>query len=167
MRIERKIEKILTENSWTLSTAESCTGGYLASKITDVAGSSNYFSHGYITYSNESKLQDLDISISSLEEFGVYSGKTAEFMAEGVRSKTETTFGIATTGIAPPGDSSTSLLMGTTFIGLSFDGLTRHLEVRIKSKSRRRFKKKVVYIALKWAYSKMCEYEEKNKNSIN
>ena len=163
MRIEKKIGNILTKYNWTLSTAESCNGGYLASKITDVAGSSNYFFNGYITYSNESKFQDLDISISSLEEFGVYSGKTAEFMAEGVRSKTETTFGIATTGIAPPGDSSTSLLTGTTFIGLSFENLTRHLEVRIKSKSRRRFKKRVVSIALKWAYYRICKYEEKIK----
>ena len=87
MRIEKKIGKVLTKNSWTLATAESCTGGYLASKITDVAGSSNYFSHGYITYSNESKYQDLGIPINSLGEFGVYSGKTAELMAEGVRKK--------------------------------------------------------------------------------
>jgi len=70
MRVEKKIGRILTKHNWTLSTAESCSGGSLASKITDVAGSSNYFSSGYITYSNESKYQDLGIPISSLEEFG-------------------------------------------------------------------------------------------------
>ena len=148
MRIEKKIGKVLTKNSWTLATAESCTGGYLASKITDVAGSSNYFSHGYITYSNESKYQDLGIPISSLGEFGVYSGKTAELMAEGVRKKTGTTFGIATTGIAPPGDNSTSLPTGTAFIGLSTSKSCTHFEFLIKSKSRLRFKKKVVKRAL-------------------
>ena len=163
MRVEKKIGKILTKLNWTLSTAESCTGGYLASKITDVAGSSNYFSNGYITYSNESKFQDLDIPISSLEEFGVYSGKTAELMANGVRKKTETTFGIATTGIAPPGDSSTSLLTGTSFIGLATAKSSAHFELHIRNKSRIRFKKKVVKKALNLLLLLICEHEKKDK----
>lgn len=163
MRVEKKIGNILTKHNWTLSTAESCTGGYLTSKITDVAGSSNYFFNGYITYSNESKFQDLDIPISSLEEFGVYSGKTAELMAEGVRKKTGTTFGIATTGIAPPGDSSTSLSIGTTFIGLATAKGSSHFKVLIRSKSRIRFKKNVVKKSLNLLLSLICEYEKENK----
>ncbi len=163
MRVEKKIGKILKKYNWTLATAESCTGGYLASKITDVAGSSVYFSNGYITYSNESKFQDLDIPISSLEEFGVYSSKTAELMAEGVRKKTETTFGIATTGIAPPGDSSTSLPTGTTFIGLATAKRSIHYKVLIRSKSRLRFKKNVVNKSLNLLLSLIYEYEKENK----
>lgn len=163
MRVEKKIGNILTKHNWTLSTAESCSGGYLANKITDVAGSSNYFLNGYITYSKESKFQDLDIPISSLEEFGIYSGRTAELMAEGVRNKTGTTFGIATTGIAPPGDSSTSLPTGTTFIGLSTSKSSMHFEFLIRSKSRIGFKKKVVRKALNMLFSLIYEYEKENK----
>ncbi len=163
MRVERKIGKILTKRNWTLSTAESCTGGYLASKITDVAGSSNYFSNGYITYSNESKFQDLDIPISSLEEFGVYSGKIAELMAEGVRKKTGTTFGIATTGIAPPGDPLSSLPTGTTVIGLATATRSIHFEFLIKNKSRIRFKKKVVKKSLNLLLSLICLHEKENE----
>jgi nicotinamide-nucleotide amidase len=162
MRVAKKIGKILTKHNWTLSSAESCTGGYLASKITDVAGSSNYFSNGYITYSNESKFQDLDIPINSLEEFGVYSGKTAELMAEGVRNKTNTTFGIATTGIAPPGDPSSSLLTGTTFIGLTTAEKSIHFKFLIKNKSRRGFKKKVVNNALRILLALIYEYENES-----
>jgi len=163
MRVEKKIGRILTKHNWTLSTAESCSGGYLASKITDIAGSSNYFSSGYITYSNESKFQNLDIPISSLEEFGVYSGKTVELMAEGVRKKTGTTFGIATTGIAPPSDSSTSLSRGTTFIGLATAKSSTHFEFLIRNKSRIRFKKKVVKRALNSLLSLICEHKNENK----
>jgi nicotinamide-nucleotide amidase len=163
MRVERKIGKILTNCNWTLSTAESCTGGYLASKITDVTGSSNYFSNGYITYSNESKFQDLDIPISSLEEFGVYSGKIAELMAEGVRKKTGATFGIATTGIAPPGDPSSSLPTGSTSIGLATATRSIHFEFLIKNKSRIRYKRKVVKRALNLLLSLICVHERENK----
>ncbi|MCK4896285.1 MAG: CinA family protein, partial [Candidatus Heimdallarchaeota archaeon] len=156
---------ILTKHNWTLSTAESCTGGYLASKITDVSGSSNYFSNGYITYSNESKFQNLDVPISSLEEFSVYSGKTVELMAEGVRKKTGTTFGIATTGIAPPGDNSTSLPTGTTFIGLSTAKSSTHFEFLIKNESRIGFKKKVVKRALNLLLLLICECEKENETA--
>ena len=165
MRIVKKIGKILTENHWGLSTAESCTGGDLASNITNNAGSSNYFSSGYITYSNEAKFQDLNIPITSIEELGVYSSKIAKLMAEGVQKKTKTTFGIAITGIAPPGDLSTTLKTGTTFIGLATAKVSSHLEVLVRSKSRRRFKKKVVKIALNWFYTKICEYEVSYKTA--
>ena len=163
MRIEKKIGKILTKNKWTLSTAESCTGGYLASKITNVAGSSVYFSNGYITYSNEAKFQDLDIPVSSLEESGVYSGRTAELMAEGVRNKTGTTFSISSTGIAPPGDSSTSLPTGTTFIGLSTTESRMHYGFLVKSKCRTRYKKEVVKRALNLFLLLINEHETEHK----
>ncbi len=159
MRVEKRIGRILTKHNWTLSTAESCSGGYLANKITDVAGSSNYFSNGYITYSNESKFQNLDVPIISLEEFGVYSSKTAELMAEGVRKKTNTTFGIATTGIAPPGDPSSALPTGTTFIGLATAKSIKHYKFIIRNNSRRRFKKKVVNNSLRMLLALIQEYE--------
>ncbi len=159
MRAEKKIGKILTKHNWTLSTAESCTGGYLASKITDVAGSSNYFSNGYITYSIEAKFQELDIPMNSLEEFGVYSCKTVVLMAEGVRKKTVTTFGIATTGIAPPGDSSSSLPTGTAFVGIATAKKNKHYMFLIRTNSRRRFKKKVVKITLKMLLAFIYEQE--------
>jgi PncC family amidohydrolase len=105
----------------------------------------------------------LGIPISSLEKFGVYSSKTAELMAEGVRRKTGTTFGIATTGIAPPGDSSTALPTGTTFIGLATSKSSMHFEFLIRNKSRIGFKKEVVRKALNLLFLLICEHEKENK----
>ena len=95
MKDNKRVASILLEKNWTVSTAESCTGGLLAHTITNASGSSNYFSNGYITYSDEAKMQELSIPKNTIEEFGSYSGKVAELMAEEVRKKSQSTFGIS------------------------------------------------------------------------
>ena len=148
MKIDKKIIKILLENNWSISTAESCTGGFLAHTITNASGSSDYFSSGYVTYSNEAKIQNLNIPKEVLAEFSSYSGKIAELMAEGVRKRTKATFGLAITGIAPPGDPSSNLQTGTVFIGLSSPVTLKYCKHLVEENSREKFKDKVVKIAI-------------------
>lgn len=155
MNAAKQVAKILKDQNWTISTVESCTGGFLANTLTNVSGSSSYFISGYVTYSVESKIQDLDIPRNSIGIYGVYSSHIAELMATEVRRKNKTTFGIAITGIAPPGDPSTDLPTGTVFIGLASSEGTNHLEIRVKDRSRKRFKKNVVKKVLNWFYSEL------------
>ncbi len=149
MKLDVQTVEILLDKKWSISTAESCSGGLLANTITNASGSSNYFSKGFITYSDEAKIQELNIPKDTINKYSSYSGKVAELMAESARKKSEATFGLSTTGIAPPGDPSTSLPTGKVFIGLSTPENSMHFEFEIKSKSRRNFKKKVVEITLK------------------
>ena len=112
MMIDKEISSILRENSWTLATAESCTGGYLAHRITNIVRSSDYFTRGYIVYSTKSKIELLGIEERILEEYGVYSSQIAKIMADKTRKNSSTTFSLSTTGIAPPGDETSDLEVG-------------------------------------------------------
>jgi nicotinamide-nucleotide amidase len=111
--------RLLAEREQTLALAESCTGGFLADQITNVPGASRVFVAGYITYSNEEKIQTLGVSRESIERFGAVSEQVATEMAEGLRTRTRATHGIATTGIAGPGGGSEEKPVGTAFLGLS------------------------------------------------
>jgi PncC family amidohydrolase len=99
--------------------AESCTGGFLADQITNVPGASKVFLAGYTTYSNEEKIRTLAVSPESVATFGAVSEQVASEMAEGVRTRTGATYGIATTGIAGPGGGSEEKPVGTVFVGFS------------------------------------------------
>ncbi len=153
MKLDNQTKQILIEKNWTIATAESCTGGLLAHIITNSAGSSDYFSYGFITYSDEAKIKELNIPKEIIEKYTSYSKEVAEFMAESVRKKTKATFGIAITGIAPPGDPNSSLPIGTVFVGISSAEHTTHFEFQLNKHSRIWFKKKAVKHALK-AFSK-------------
>ncbi len=86
----------------TIAVAESCTGGALAKLITDTAGASRYFTHGWVTYSNQAKIKELGVSADLIEKYGAVSERVAEAMAVGARKKAETDFAIGITGIAGP-----------------------------------------------------------------
>ena len=111
--------RLLSEREQTLALAESCTGGFLADQITNVPGASKVFVAGYVTYSNEEKIRALGVSRESIENFGAVSEQVATKMAEGLRTRTGATHGIATTGIAGPAGGSPEKPVGTAFIGLS------------------------------------------------
>jgi len=111
--------RLLSERKQTLALAESCTGGLLADQITNVPGASKVFVAGYVTYSNEEKIRALGVSRKSIERFGAVSEQVATEMAEGLRTRTGATHGIATTGIAGPGGGSEEKPVGTAFLGLS------------------------------------------------
>ena len=102
MEPEREIGKLLTERGLTLATAESCTGGLIAHRITNVPGSSGYFERGFIAYSNRSKTELLGVEASLLERCGAVSSEVAEAMAAGARNASGANLGLAVTGIAGP-----------------------------------------------------------------
>jgi PncC family amidohydrolase len=109
----------LQERNWTLAVAESCTGGLLCNRITDVPGASDYFEGGIIAYSYEAKVQLLGVTWSTLKQHGAVSQAVALDMARGVRQALSTQVGVAITGIAGPGGGMPEKPVGLTWIGLS------------------------------------------------
>ena len=115
--LEEVIGTILTEKKISLAVAESCTGGIIADRMTNVPGSSNYFERGIIAYSNESKTQELDVPASLIQQHGAVSKEVAEAMASGIRTKSNTDIGISTTGIAGPTGATADKPLGLVWIG--------------------------------------------------
>ena len=117
--IEEIVGEFLLEKNLTLSTAESCTGGLLSSRLTDVSGSSAYIKLNLVTYSNEAKVKMLGVSEERLKTYGAVSEQTAAAMAEGVRKLSETNIGVSTTGIAGPTGAVSAKPIGLVYIGIS------------------------------------------------
>ncbi len=116
---EEKAGELLRQRSLTLAVAESCTGGLVAHRITNVPGSSDYFDRGVVSYSNRSKMDLLGVSKEALATNGAVSEEVALEMAEGVRERSGTDFGISTTGIAGPGGGTDEKPVGLVYIGLA------------------------------------------------
>ncbi|MCH4823586.1 competence/damage-inducible protein A [Gramella lutea] len=116
--IEVIIANMLVEKNWTLSTAESCTGGRLASKFTKAPGSSASFKGSAVCYSTQAKTDILDIPKEVIEKYSVVSAEVAEAMAEGAMKKFHTEFSISTTGNAGPSKGDSDEELGTVFIGI-------------------------------------------------
>lgn len=115
--LEEVIGKILSERGLTLSVAESCTGGEICTRLTNVSGSSKYFERGIITYSNAAKVELLKVNEDTIAEVGVVSLEVAMQMAEGVRAVSGTDIGISTTGILGPTGATTNKPVGLVYIG--------------------------------------------------
>lgn len=118
-KLEEIAGKTLLKHKKTLATAESCTGGLLASRITDVPGSSGYFKLGIVTYSNKSKNKLLDIPVGIIKKYGAVSKQTASLMAKNVRMLAGTDYGIGISGIAGPGGTTAKKPTGLVYIALS------------------------------------------------
>lgn len=129
--MEEVIGEMLRTRNKTLSTAESCTGGLIGMRLTEVPGSSNFFMEGAITYSNGSKVRTLGVDPAILEEFGAVSEQTAEAMAAGMRQRTGTDYAISVTGIAGPDGGSREKPVGTVWIGLSTERRTSSRKFRL------------------------------------
>lgn len=114
--LETVVGRLLKERGQTLATAESCTGGYVAHLITKVAGASQYFLGGVVSYSNEVKINELGVKRATLEHFGAVSEPTVIEMSEGVRKRLATTYGIAASGIAGPDGGTEEKPVGTIWI---------------------------------------------------
>ncbi|HMO80469.1 MAG TPA: competence/damage-inducible protein A [Pyrinomonadaceae bacterium] len=115
--MEEVVGRMLRERGETLSLAESCTGGLVSRRITEVPGSSEYFSEGAVTYSNEAKVRTLDVPEETLAAYGAVSAETAEAMAKGIRARAGTDHAVSITGIAGPGGGTEEKPVGTVFIG--------------------------------------------------
>lgn len=114
--IESAAGKLLLERNYTLATAESCTGGYLAHKITSVPGSSAYYTGSVIAYDNRIKMQELGVKAETLEAFGAVSEQTVMEMANGVRQRLGTNIGLATSGVAGPDGGTPEKPVGLVWI---------------------------------------------------
>jgi competence/damage-inducible protein CinA-like protein len=121
----------LTLGGYTLAVAESCTGGLVAQRLTEVPGSSKYFIEGAVTYSNEAKTRALGVEPALLLEHGAVSAPVAEAMAEGIRKRARTDFGLAVTGVAGPGGGSEEKPVGLVYIALADDIKTKHRKLQI------------------------------------
>jgi len=121
-RIEASVGDVLRDRGDTVAVAESCTGGLVASRITDVPGSSDYFDRGVVTYSNDAKQELLGVSREALDARGAVSESVAREMARGVRDTAGTTWGVATTGIAGPGGGTEKKPVGTVYLGVAYAG---------------------------------------------
>ena len=115
---EELVGRLLKEKKMKLAVAESCTGGLLASKLTSIPGSSDYFDRGVITYSNQAKTQILGVPEEIINKFGAVSPQVAEAMAKGIVKTSGADLGIAVTGIAGPGGGSEEKPVGLVYIGL-------------------------------------------------
>jgi len=110
-----------------ITTAESCTGGMIASALTDVPGSSRVFERGFVTYSNAAKTQMLGVAVAMIETHGAVSEPVARAMADGALSRSEAQIAVSVTGIAGPGGSEHKP-EGRVCFGLAQDGATTHVE---------------------------------------
>jgi nicotinamide-nucleotide amidase len=111
---------------YTLSVAESCTGGLIAERLTNVPGSSRYFIEGVVAYSNDAKTRTLGVEPVLLLEHGAVSAPVAEAMAEGIRKRANTDFGLAVTGIAGPEGGTEEKPVGLVYIALADEIQTKH-----------------------------------------
>jgi len=154
----KKLEKIigdyLRERGWTVSIAESCTGGLICDLITNVPGSSDYFEGGMVTYSNESKARHLGIPLDDIKRYGAVSPQVARKMAQGVRKAFGTNFGLSTTGVAGPTGGTKRAPIGRVFIGFTNGRRTWVRKESLKG-SRKEIKRKASVRALQCIYEIM------------
>jgi nicotinamide-nucleotide amidase len=123
-QLETVVVRLLTEHRQTLATAESCTGGQLANRVTNVPGASAVFRCGWVTYSNEAKAQLLGVDGATLAAHGAVSEAVARAMAEGARQRGGVDYALAVTGIAGPTGGTPEKPVGTVFIALAVEGNT-------------------------------------------
>lgn len=121
---EQRIVEILTEKKLTVTTAESCTGGMIASTIINVSGASEVYNEGFITYSNEAKIKYLGVNSDTLLEHGAVSLECAYEMASGVCKTTGADVSVVSTGIAGPGGGTKDKPVGLVYIGCCINGDT-------------------------------------------
>lgn len=118
--IEATLGNLLTARDETLAVAESLTGGLVGSRVTDVPGASAYFDRGYVTYAYDAKRELLGVSRESLDEAGAVSAAVAGEMAAGARDRADTTWAVATTGIAGPGGGTDAKPVGLVYVGVAY-----------------------------------------------
>lgn len=137
--IEAELVSRLIKSGKTIATAESCTGGLIAKRITDVSGSSAVFLGGCVTYANSAKECLIGVSHESLEAYGAVSEQVATEMARGVRKALGTDIAIATTGIAGPGGGTPEKPVGTVWVGISSEKGDRAILLRLSPRRERSY----------------------------
>ncbi len=123
--VDLRVGNLLRGGNLSLAVAESCTGGLISHKITNVPGSSDYFDRAVVSYSNRSKLELLDVQEDTLYDHGAVSRAVVAEMAEGVKNLAGTEVGLSTTGIAGPGGGTEDKPVGLVYIGIAVAETTR------------------------------------------
>jgi nicotinamide-nucleotide amidase len=145
------VGRLLKENRQTLALVESCTGGWLAKAITDVAGSSAYFLRGYVTYTNQSKIDVLDVPADLIKAHGAVSEPVARAMALGCQQKAGSDYAISVTGIAGPSGGTPDKPVGLVWLGLAVPGEVATRRLRISpAHTREQIRLRTVRAGLNW-----------------
>lgn len=147
--LEAVLAELLIKNNLTISTAESCTGGLIASKLVNYPGISSVFIEGAVTYSNDAKARRLGVKKETLELFGAVSEETAKEMAEGIAKTSETNIGISTTGIAGPDGGTDEKPIGLVYIGLYINGVAKVKKCTFTG-NREMIRRRTTIAALDW-----------------
>ena len=116
--LEQVVGKFLIEKKLSISLAESCTGGLVSSRLTDIPGSSSYIKLNFVTYSNEAKINVLGVEMNTINTYGAVSDKTALLMSQGVKKVTGSDIGLSITGIAGPSGGSKLKPVGLSYISV-------------------------------------------------
>lgn len=127
--MEEVIGNLLKMQGKTLSIAESCTGGLVSERITEVSGSSTYFIEGAICYANEAKIRNLSVPKDLIEKHGAVSAEVAEAMARGMRQKAQTDYAVSVTGIAGPTGGTEEKPVGTVFVGYADENQVKSFKI--------------------------------------
>ena len=138
----------LTEKGWMLATAESCTGGMIAAACTDLAGSSQWFDRGFVTYSNEAKTEMLGVPAELIAKHGAVSEEVVRAMAEGAIRHSRAQVSIAVTGVAGPGGGSVEKPVGTVWVGWCVGRSIHSMPLNLQS-TRAQIRKETASHALK------------------
>lgn len=147
--LESVVGRLLIDGKHSVAIAESCTGGLIASLLTDVPGSSAYLLEAVVAYSNEAKIRELGVSPEDLDAHGAVSQPVAEQMARGIRERTGASFGVATTGVAGPDGGSDAKPVGTVYVALASEqGVTARRYQLFTDRARN--KRLGAQIALDW-----------------
>lgn len=158
--LEMALTKLLIKKKYTLTTAESCTGGMIAARMVNAPGVSAVLKSGFITYANEAKEELLGVSHDTLEKFGAVSRETAEEMAEGAVKAAHTDAAIAVTGIAGPDGGTKEKPVGLVYIGVNVRGNVEVREYHF-SGSRQKIRESVTAAALTFLREKLLASEER------
>jgi PncC family amidohydrolase len=146
--LEAVVVRLLTQQGATVAVAESCTGGLLANRFTNVPGASAVLLEGNVTYSNAAKTRTLDVPTELLDRVGAVSKEVAQAMAEGARKRAGTTYALSTTGIAGPDGGTVEKPVGTVFVGLASADAPSQVERLLFPTDRLTFKQMVTQSAL-------------------
>ncbi len=153
--VEQAIAERLSQTNQSLASAESCTGGLIAHRITNIAGSSAFFLGGLVAYSNEVKMALLGVPEIDLAAHGAVSGPVARQMAAGARERFEADLSIAVTGIAGPGGGTEKKPVGLVYIAVGF-GSGCHLTRNVFSGSRTEIKEQTAQRALEMLWERIA-----------
>lgn len=146
--MEETVIRLLREVGMKVATAESCTGGLIASRLTDVPGSSEVFTHGWVTYANEAKHEQLGVAMEMIDAHGAVSEEVARAMAEGALCKSGADIAVSVTGIAGPSGGKENKPVGTAWLGLAVKGGGTVAQKVFHPRNRKDFKESVSQAAL-------------------